>query len=81
VIPPLKQLVPAPRLQNLYAGESTPLKLYYKSQYLIVFEPTGLPVAIGFSVPAVSFLASLTREGVKLTRLFDLVAKRLHAYV
>ena len=33
VIPPLKQLVPAPRLQNLYAG---------------------LPVAIAFSVPALS---------------------------
>ncbi|GAA6063734.1 hypothetical protein JCM10212_000773 [Sporobolomyces blumeae] len=33
VIPPLRQLVPKPRLQNLYAG---------------------LPVAIGFSVPALS---------------------------
>ncbi|GAA6024695.1 hypothetical protein JCM11491_003618 [Sporobolomyces phaffii] len=33
VVPPLRQLVPAPRLQNLYAG---------------------LPVAIGFSVPALS---------------------------
>ncbi|GAA5963811.1 hypothetical protein JCM3765_004025 [Sporobolomyces pararoseus] len=33
VIPPLRQLVPAPRIQNLYAG---------------------LPVAIGFSVPALA---------------------------
>ncbi|GAA5882268.1 hypothetical protein JCM16303_002312 [Sporobolomyces ruberrimus] len=43
VIPPLKQLVPAPRLQNLYAG---------------------LPVAIGFSVPALS-VYMLTYETTK----------------
>ncbi|GAA5838897.1 hypothetical protein JCM5353_001066 [Sporobolomyces roseus] len=43
VIPPLKQLVPAPRLQNLYAG---------------------LPVAIGFSVPALS-VYMLTYESTK----------------
>ncbi|GAA5927359.1 uncharacterized protein JCM15063_005873 [Sporobolomyces koalae] len=43
IIPPLKQLVPAPRLRNLYAG---------------------LPVAIGFSVPALS-VYMLTYETTK----------------
>ena len=50
VIPPLKQLVPAPRLQNLYAG---------------------LPVAIAFSVPALSvYMLTYEVSRVALKPLF-----------
>jgi len=60
-VPPIKELVPRPRIRSLYAGAIALSSscLVFLCVELTRSLSTGLPVAIGFSVPALSVYLSV----------------------
>lgn len=59
-MPPIRELVPRPRIASLYAGRPDTSFLGVHIADCLV--PAGLPVAIGFSMPALSVYLA-TYEG------------------